>query len=138
MRDRDRIHFWRWLDERAEQPLVFGQFDCCTLAADYLRDLHGRVDAMSGYRGSYNDVDGAKAIITAGGGMRALVEDFLGPIQSPSLLQCGWIVLGRFGDGEALGLCTGHNVAVPTERRLGYFPLGRAIGGWSPYGGRQE
>lgn len=130
--DSFRAALYEWIAERRARPLAFGAFDCCTLCEDYLGELAGRPGLMGALRGSYTSHAEAMAIIRRGGGLEKLVSARLGPMQPMARCEAGWIVTGDFGNGPALGICCGHNVAAVGERGLVFAALSRCEGCWAP------
>lgn len=128
--DAERADLMHWIAERRKRTLRFGAFDCCTMCADYLIDLHGKDDLMHGLRGTYSDRAQALAVLSSHDGMRTMVEDRLGPMQPMVHCEAGAIVFGDFGEGDALGICCGHNIAAVGVRGLVFMPLTRGQGCW--------
>lgn len=128
--DSERAELMRWIAERRKRPLSLGSFDCCTLCADYLMDLHGKDDLMHGLRGTYADRAEALAVLSSHQGMRTMVEDRLGPMQPMTRCEAGAIVFGDFGAGDALGICCGHNIAAVSVHGLVFMSLSRGTGCW--------
>lgn len=132
MDDAVRARLQEWLAERRGRALAFGTFDCATLAADYLAEFHGRTDALGELRGAYRTHAEAMALIERGGGIENCVRARLGAMQPMARCECGWIVVGDFGDGPAIGICAGHNVACVGVRGLTFHALGQGSGCWAP------
>lgn len=132
MDDKDRAALMAWIAERRRRPLAFGRFDCATLCADYLMQFHGMEDPMADLRGSYATHEEAMALVDGAGGMKGLIEQRLGAALPMARCEAGAIVYGEFGDGPALGICAGHNVACVGARGLTFHPLSRGEGCWLP------
>lgn len=128
--DESRTALMDWISDRRKNRLAFGTFDCCTLCADYLTAMHGKPDLMAEFRETYQSHAGAMATLDKHGGMKRLVEERLGEMQPMSACEAGAIVYGDFGEGPALGICCGHNIAAVGVRGLVFMPLSRGKGCW--------
>jgi len=85
---------------------------------------------MASLRGSYTNRNEAMAVLSKNGGMQKMVENRLGPMQSMMHCEVGAIVFGDFGEGDALGICAGHNIAAVSIRGLVFYPFSTGKGCW--------
>jgi hypothetical protein len=88
--------------------LVWGQLDCALYGADLVLAMTG-VDLARGFRGTYRDEAGARALMAAHGwtDMAALLDAFLPRIERP---RRGDVTL--LNDGQAIGVCLDHRHAI--------------------------
>ena len=131
MNDADRAALMDWITARRNRAHVYGTFDCCTLCADYLVELRGMKDPMKGLRGTYDSRAGAQTVMKKGGGLKKIARARLGVMHPMAEAECGSIVYGDYGDGPALGICTGFNIAAAGEKGLVFSPLSRGEGCWT-------
>lgn len=109
---------WAELEAKREQPFFYGA--CVDLAARV-------VDAMTGSNWAaeiaplYTDEAAARELIAGGvDALEALVTARLGDPVPMNFAYRGDPVLLQVEGGPALGVCTGDQIAVPTDRGLLY------------------
>lgn len=102
-----RAYAARW----AGLPWEWGAQDCCTFAADWVREQTGR-DPMADLRGRYGSAGEADRLIAAAGGLVVLFRRAAasGPI-------CGACVVTAEDGREMGGIVQGEAVYAFTERR---------------------
>ena len=107
-------------------PLVWGINDCCTFSADFLMEVIGwKNDPMIEFREKYTTQREALRILAIWGGMRQAIIKVLGPPQPPLVVRVGDIGMGNFGNGDCVGVCTGHNICAPAlDGGLNFLDLG--------------
>lgn len=118
--DLTRPHDWperldAFTQSAAEQEFVWGTYDCCLFAADWLRILTG-VDPAQRLRGTYSSAEETEIFIAEAGGIEALIDDamrdFLGVVSSePSFCRRGDICLVDTPLGYSLSVCLGEHAA---------------------------
>lgn len=126
------VRLYAAVDQAMTLPFIYGVHDCCLWAArcvdvmcdtTFVRDIAERFN--------YRDADSANAVLEQGGGMLALVTEFLGEHSSPKYAAPGDVVLARNGDGlPIIGVIVGHSVVVPGERGAIVLPYDSAIVCW--------
>ena len=122
------------IEQRREQPFVWGEHDCCTLAADAVLMLTG-VDPIARLRGTYASEAEAEALLNAHDGMEAMVASLsaaagLGDCH-PGFVQRGDVALVENGNALAMGVVTGDAVAVPGPDGMAFLPLTTILRAWS-------
>ena len=124
------------LHDAVEQSKIitfsYGLHDCCLWVArcvDVMCDT--RFCAAIRERFNYRDEASATEVLNAGGGLPALVEEFLGPPTNPKLAAPGDVVLARNGDGlPILGIVVGHNIVVAGQSGVIALPPSAAVLCW--------
>jgi len=116
-----------------KRPFVWGEFDCCLFAADWVMVATG-VDVAADLRGKYKSETGAARVIKKYGGIERMVDDLLAPYGAIKLP----IAKARRGDvclldtplGEALGVCVGERIACATFNGVAMAPMRSAQAVW--------
>lgn len=115
-----------------ERPFRWGEHDCALFAAGWMTVLTGR-DPAAALRGTYSDAAGAGGVVG---------EDpeawFAGMATAhglvaiePRFARRGDVCLLDYGDGPALGICTGAEMVLPAQPYgLARFRLSRARRAW--------
>lgn len=85
----DTLKLWR------QGQFIYGQSDCLLSVGDYMA-ANGGLDVAGRLRGTYDDREGAEALIDAHGGMLPLV-DLAGWPRVPSPGSPGAVVVVRIG-----------------------------------------
>lgn len=114
-----------FLREVARRPFIWGQTDCILTGADWVRAVEGW-DPAEGYRGAYADEDEAKALLTASGGLAAMIQGRMRreTIAHPRAGDVGVVVVrGLNGRSEVTAICTGARWAAKSP---GGLWIGRA------------
>ena len=82
-------------------------------------------------RGTYACQGGAEKIIAAYGGLRDLLNHFLGEPRGPLCARRGDVVLFTAPNGqECVGVCVGPSLVCPGDERLNTFSMERATQSW--------
>lgn len=118
--------------EAKSKPFIWGEWDCALAAASCIEALTGQ-DACSEYRGKYKTADGAARMLlkVSGGGLKEAFTRFLGnPMDSPLMAQRGDICLFETDLGEAVGWCTGPQIAAAGPDGMSIVPLRSAKMAW--------
>jgi hypothetical protein len=104
----------------------WGENDCCIFVARCVDAMTGS-DLVHQLQNIYWDEDGAQAVI--GGDLSAAVSAFLG---QPSELRAmrGDVVMVDGGDGFALGICLGQEIAGVGPDGLRLLPRGEILKVW--------
>ena len=128
----------RMMEAAAGRPFVWGQHDCCLMAADAVLAVRG-VDPAAGLRGTYSGPAGAREVLA--GGLEEYVEGVMAEISAaeipPMMAWRGDVALIRDArvvpsewDGM-LGVADGAGWAVLTETRgLRRLPLRAGFRAW--------
>lgn len=122
------------LAQFAQADFVWGQFDCCTFAADWVQSQCG-FDPMQGLRGLDSALRVARCLRSIGGMRQAWSDRMQEPAE---------VLLARLGDlvllptsrqaarqvrglddalGWTMGICCGSYVAAPAVKGLVMLPL---------------
>lgn len=127
-----------FLRARCREPLIWGVSDCLLTPADWCR-ARGLPDPAAAWRGTYDDEDGAEAVLAAHGGMVPLMNAALGSIGVRTLshgvrrAQAGDIaavtVLGPRGPAIVGAIRTERRWAVRAERGL-WFGRAEPLAVW--------
>lgn len=122
------------IEDRRERPFVWGEHDCCTLAADAVKELTG-VDPMAALRGTYGSEAEAEQLIITAGGLEALVAGLcagagMGACH-PAFVQRGDVALVHDGNHLAVGVVIGETVMVPGPDKITVLPLRTIQRAWS-------
>lgn len=123
MRDRHLIDF---IEGRRERPFSWGENDCATFAADWIRQQTG-IDPVAQYRGKYKTAAGAaRAMKRYGTG--ELVSTWIGlvgePLPSVRLAMRGDVVAKDMGEtGDAIGIVIDHRAAFVAPDGLRFEPV---------------
>lgn len=133
---RHRLPDWQprleaFLAQRRTQPFAWGLNDCCTFAADCVQAITGQDPAPPGLR-AHRTAKQAYRAIKRHGGVAAIARAAMGaPV--PAALACvGDVVMVAAGAGgrEALAVCNGSTVMLPTSRGLASMALADAFCAW--------
>lgn len=126
---RARMHDWMLrFDEivraRHRTPFQWGLHDCCMWPADCVLAITGD-DPAHGFRGSYSDEAGARALVEAHGGVAGLASAVLGDEVPPAAARVGDIGLHETatGEGPSLCVCGGDFWFAAGARGLVMLPL---------------
>lgn len=115
-----------------ERPFRWGEHDCALFAAGWVATVTG-IDPAADLRGTYHDEAGARAVLgedpeawfagtAVAHGMIAI---------DPRFARRGDVCLLDYGDGPALGICTGAELVLPARPSgLARFRLSRAHRAW--------
>lgn len=107
------------------RPFVWGEFDCCLFAADWVALCTGR-DPAATWRGTYSTETEARALMDSAGGMSGLLDAVLhrsddpavGILETPQGEACAiragnlWAVLTPGGTGLVRGQATGWGLCL--------------------------
>lgn len=119
----------RFVEQARQRPFAYGTWDCCLLAAAWVREATGQDFAAGG--GSYDDAAGAAALLAARGGLQAVVTSALGaPLPVVALARRGDVVLVEAAAGRALGVCVGTHAACAGPSGLTFVAMPRWRLGW--------
>ena len=117
-------------------PFEWGTHDCATLAASALDAQYGTDFAKRmGEKYAGLDETGLRDLCYRGGGIRAIVDGWLGTNRLPiNLCARGDIVLYADDYGQPYGLAVhdGQQIVAPGVVGLQRVPLHHAIVGWRP------
>jgi len=104
-------------------PFRYGVHDCCLWAARCVDEMCGtnHVYAIES-RFNYSDEDSANAVIVAGKGLLALVDEFLGDHTGKQWAAPGDVVLVRNAGRALVGIVVGHSVIAPSDHGLLVLP----------------
>lgn len=97
----------------AHRRFDYGHFDCVLFAADAVAAMTG-VDHAAAWRAQYHGARAAWRIVTAAGGLAALVTERLGEPIAPRAARRGDVVL-LDEDGGSLGICVGADAVLPAR-----------------------
>lgn len=107
-----------FLRAEARRPMIWGVTDCLLTPANWL-EARGAGDPAAAWRGTYDDEDGAEAILASHGGVILLMRAALATVGA-RLLTDG-VREARPGDVAAVMICGPDGPAVAgairTERR---------------------
>ncbi len=122
------------IEDRREQPFIWGTHDCCTLAADAVLAMTG-IDPMAALRGTYGGETEAEAILLAEGGLEATAARLaaaagLGDCHL-AFGQRGDVALIQHGNALAMGVVVGDAVAVPGPDGIAFLPPAAMLRAWS-------
>jgi uncharacterized protein DUF6950 len=109
-----------FLSRAAARGFCWGEHDCMLFAADWARELTGE-DPAAPWRGAYSDEAGAKTILSAAGGMTAIMSGALRGWRKVRDEAAGDIVVASVPhhDAPLAGVATyGGRVALATRRGL--------------------
>jgi len=112
-------------------PFQYGLHDCCLWAAhcvDAMCDTEFTQGILDRFK--YADEETADAILESGGGLLALITEFLGKPERAVWASPGDVVLARDGEQTIVGIVVGHSIIVPTKMGLMPLPYGNAIVCW--------
>jgi len=120
-----------FLADAERRPFVWGEWDCCLFAADWVLALTG-VDVAAEFRGAYADEDAALEIVRGYGGMVHMVESLLPdiPLSNPKMARRGDVCVVDSPLGEALGVCTGERIACASFDGMVLIARRKAIAAW--------
>lgn len=96
-------------------PFVWGARDCMLSIGDYIM-LRTGIDAVTRFRGTYDDEAGALAHVAAYGGIAGLV-DLTGLPRTETPMR-GDVVALCTGETQVGALCTGDTIAARLERGI--------------------
>lgn len=117
------------IDARHDTPFAWGLHDCCTFAADAVREMTG-VDPIADVRGAWDDEISALRLLTKHGGIEALASARLGERVAPAFAQRGDVVLHTLTGREALGVCVGDRFAAVGDVGLEFVRMSFATLAW--------
>lgn len=126
---------WEFTQSRQSRAFEWGSHDCCLLAADWIRELHG-IDLASDLRGTYHTALGAARIVGHGFSLKTFVGDRLegsGFELTPVLMaRRGDVVAAHVGSYSRLcfGVVIDHRAAFPAVDGLTFLPLNKAAYAW--------
>lgn len=128
----------RYLRATASRPFGFGTSDCVLFIADWIVARRG-VDLMAGYRGRYDSLLAAEALVRAEGGHgglpravgRALRRAELPRTRNPQPGDVGMVVLG--GGLATCAIATRRGWALRMDDGLASLPPSklRVVAAWS-------
>ncbi|WKE64329.1 hypothetical protein PVT67_11625 [Gallaecimonas kandeliae] len=120
-----------FIQQRRLARFVWGQADCCLLAADWVQSQTG-TDFAAAFRGRYRTALGAKRVLAKAGlkDIEDAVTQALGKPVGRLQLHRGDLALIEQFRGPALGIASGDRVWVPGEYELVTVPLAQALKGW--------
>src|SRR5690349_12499028 len=95
-----------YIEECRHRPFVWGSWDCCQFAAQWVYLLTG-TDFRASFP-AYSNEDEARAILAESGGLIALASSLLTEIPVAHA-KVGDLVLVNDVAGSALGICLGVN-----------------------------
>lgn len=118
-----QIKFAEVTSQVVSKRFKWGEHDCCLWAADCTLALTG-IDFAAEWRGLYSDEQGAYALISQGGSLTKMVSNVLGlePI-NPNYANVGDVCLVFTGGKEALGICNGASVLIPSRTCMAHLPM---------------
>lgn len=121
-----------FVEEYRCAPLIWGVNDCCTFTAEFLmKVMKWKIDPMADFRKEYTTQREALRILAKHGGMSNMIIKILGPLQPPLIMRVGDVGIGNFGNGDCVGICTGHNICAPAlDGGLNFLGLGFVRGCW--------
>lgn len=125
-----------FLEEKANQPFVWGENDCCMFTADWLAILLGEYPGMAKeLRGTYSDALSAQKVLSSLGGVEQVVADYCaekGFNEVPAALaQRGDIAtVDTEHLGPALGVVEGSQVAYAGEQGVVRVPVSTVRKAW--------
>lgn len=102
-----------YLRAARDRPFVWGTFDCCTFAADWVIS-QTCIDPMDDLRGGYDCEETAQKLIRKGGGLTALIEARMCRSDDPIIG-----VLTAPGQEPAASIKVGGRWAILTPEGLG-------------------
>lgn len=116
-----------------KRPFLWGEFDCCLFAADWVLACTG-VDVAIELRGKYKSGTGAARVIKKYGGIERMVDDLLAPygVIKPPITKArrGDVCLLDTPLGDALGVCCGERIACATFNGVAMASLRSARAVW--------
>lgn len=115
----------------ADRPFVWGEWDCCLMAADCVYAMTG-VDVAAEFRGRYKTARGALRVMHGSLAVTAqrVAQAHCLPETNPALAQRGDICLVATSLGDALGICVGAKIACTGPDGLVMLPLTAARSAW--------
>lgn len=120
----------RYLTRYRKTPFAWGEHDCVLFAAGWIKEATGD-DPLGELRGRWTDAMSAARLVRDLGGLAAAVTAVIGaPLASTTFAQRGDIALIEQEDARGLGIVVGTQVAVVTERGIGYVELSEAAAAW--------
>lgn len=129
-----RIEDWperllAFIDARREMPFAWGDNDCCTFAADAVREMTG-VDPMAELRGRYDSARSAARRVEEAGGIASWLDARLPALASPLLARRGDLVMFEAQDGPALGVVVGAQAAAAGPEGVTWVPVAQWRRAW--------
>lgn len=117
------------IDARRDTPFGWGLHDCCTFAADAVREMTG-ADPIADLRGQWDDEVSALRLLKDHGGIEVLASERLGEQIAPAFAQRGDVVLHTLTGREALGVCVGDRFAAVGDVGVELVPMSHAVRAW--------
>lgn len=122
-----------FIEGAEKRPFLWGEWDCCLLAADWVLAATG-FDAAADFRGKYATAAGARRLIKKHGDMltmvRSLTEAHGMREINPKMAQRGDVCLVESIHGDALGVCIGARIACAGIDGLTDLPMPFAKAAW--------
>lgn len=122
-----------FIADKRGRPFVWGGNDCCTVAADWVREKTGK-DPMHELRGLTSPLLAMRRLRDLGG-FRAAASARLTEIPRFMALP-GDVCLVHSGrrigraSGYSFGICTGRLIAAPGPDGLVFGPITEAVAAW--------
>lgn len=109
--------------EAHSKRFKWGEHDCCLWVADCVLAITGKDFAVT-WRGKYSDEQGAYELIKSGESLTKMVSSVLGlePVH-PNFGNVGDVALVFTGGKEALAICNGSSVLIPSRTRMVSLPM---------------
>jgi hypothetical protein len=134
--------FFELIKERKDQPLTWGENDCCLFACDAIERMTG-IDPAEWFRGKYKTKIGAykKLKQFSGGGILEAAVKITRELGFPEInpllagrgdvVYCESIETASMGINHSLGIVAMSGaIAIPGKANLIYLPLRKATRAW--------
>lgn len=116
--------------EAHDKRFKWGEHDCCLWVANCVLAITG-IDYAESWRGKYSDESGAYALIKKGESLTKMVTSVLKTEAiNPNYANVGDVVLIVTGGKEALAICNGASVLIPSRTRMVSLPMSSAKKVW--------
>ncbi|MCE9679622.1 hypothetical protein LZP69_10665 [Shewanella sp. AS1] len=121
-----------FVNQQRHRPFVWGEHDCCLMAADWLK-ANGRGDLAAEFRGKYTTAFGAIRAYRREGyfSIADLLAAKLGEPTSTLLLRRGAVVLLDTPTGDVVGLYQGSDCFALGPDGLVSYPKTQIKQGWN-------